>query len=294
MTGHRAEFQSTPPRGGRLTRCVAVLGLSHVSIHAPAWGATPDPPEPPRNTPVSIHAPAWGATAMHLPALSLFAAFQSTPPRGGRLGWLRRPSLRLGCFNPRPRVGGDQTAQKDNCRDMMFQSTPPRGGRPARITSGREVMSCFNPRPRVGGDLESRTRARARARFNPRPRVGGDYLLVKKNGMTNSFNPRPRVGGDVAFLVFQERFCPVSIHAPAWGATYGKRLSLNLCAMFQSTPPRGGRHDIGLYFDATLQVSIHAPAWGATVRVGSGVGQSIVSIHAPAWGATGREQERGR
>jgi hypothetical protein len=34
-------------------------------------------------------------------------AFQSTPPRGGRLA--RVPLLRLVCgFNPRPRVGGDR------------------------------------------------------------------------------------------------------------------------------------------------------------------------------------------
>ena len=78
----------------------------------------------------------------------------------------------------------------------------------------------------------------------------------------------------------------VSIHAPAWGATW---------------------QDSGLYMYGL--VSIHAPAWGATLpicpkgdgsgcfnprtRVGcdqlsliSGVSDDGVSIHAPAWGAT--------
>ena len=33
-----------------------------VSIHAPAWGATPDLRELQNDVRVSIHAPAWGAT----------------------------------------------------------------------------------------------------------------------------------------------------------------------------------------------------------------------------------------
>jgi hypothetical protein len=34
----------------------------HVSIHAPAWGATTCPPWASAACGVSIHAPAWGAT----------------------------------------------------------------------------------------------------------------------------------------------------------------------------------------------------------------------------------------
>ncbi len=55
----------------------------------------------------------------------------------------------------------------------------------------------------------------------------------------------------------------VSIHAPAWGATYGKG-------------------DI----DHMEKVSIHAPAWGATLAPKIIVCSLHVSIHAPAWGAT--------
>ena len=76
-----------------------------VSIHAPAWGATPIVPTITPTADVSIHAPAWGATPFgsddHHKQL-----FQSTPPRGGR---------------PAPAV-----AQKVI---IEFQSTPPRGGR---------------------------------------------------------------------------------------------------------------------------------------------------------------------
>mgnify|MGYP001367633502 CR=1 FL=1 len=103
-----AKFQSTHPRGVRPTsKRHSVPFGSHVSIHAPAWGATvvvsapsvithgfnprtrvgcdgrvPAPkPEP---EPVSIHAPAWGAT----------------PSEEGQF------AKKIG-FNPRTRVGCD-------------------------------------------------------------------------------------------------------------------------------------------------------------------------------------------
>ena len=98
---------------------------------------------------------------------------------------------------------------------------------------------------------------------------------------------------------------PVSIHAPAWGATCLKFAGPRLY-LFQSTRPHGARllctgHVLVMY------VSIHAPAWGATLRTipvqkelmfqstrPHGARHSdnesnrhfSVSIHAPAWGAT--------
>ena len=55
--------------------------------------------------------------------------------------------------------------------------------------------------------------------------------------------------------------------------------------MFQSTPPRGGRHN-RIYKFLIRIVSIHAPARGATVLDGSALIYNYVSIHAPARGAT--------
>ena len=76
------------------------------------------------------------------------------------------------------------------------------------------------------------------------------------------FNPRARVGRDISF--FDKRLNnAISIHAPAWGATAGKRVV---------------SHPIG--------ISIHAPAWGATSRDIYFDLDLIISIHAPAWGAT--------
>ena len=55
----------------------------------------------------------------------------------------------------------------------------------------------------------------------------------------------------------------VSIHAPAWGATFASPVKV--------------RDDL---------VSIHAPAWGATSSEHGYIVHDWVSIHAPAWGAT--------
>ena len=56
--------------------------------------------------------------------------------------------------------------------------------------------------------------------------------------------------------------------------------------MFQSTLPRGERHQGITYRLNIMGVSIHAPAWGATVEDLTKRLNLIVSIHAPAWGAT--------
>ena len=103
------------------------------------------------------------------------------------------------------------------------------------------------------------------------------------------FNPRTRVGCDQRPGHRQRGSSAVSIHAPAWGATY---------------PCQADRTGSG--------VSIHAPAWGATCRLshaaasrcrcfnprtrvgcdlcqgGQGIRGRMVSIHAPAWGATAK------
>ena len=84
----------------------------------------------------------------------------------------------------------------------------------------------------------------------------------------------------------RRRCFPISIHAPAGGATLGLLLERNEVILFQFTPLREGRQKIAavevtteIYFnsrpcgrgDAVLGGLIHAPA---------------ISIHAPAGGAT--------
>ena len=98
-----------------------------VSIHAPAWGATDESPNP------------WKGTA-----------FQSTPPHGGRLNFkngVQNPE----CFNPRPRMGGDFFLSSDPTCAEGFNPRPRMGGDLALQPKGL-ALGGFNPRPRMGGD----------------------------------------------------------------------------------------------------------------------------------------------
>ena len=60
--GNELLFQSTHPRGVRRAAPMLTSCAVGVSIHAPAWGATPAHTVLIIGYEVSIHAPAWGAT----------------------------------------------------------------------------------------------------------------------------------------------------------------------------------------------------------------------------------------
>ena len=163
-------FNPRPRMGGDMDDLKKACVL-HVSIHAPAWGAT------------------W-ITAFFL----LSIMFQSTPPHGGR------PSLGQG---------------EPECR--WFQSTPPHGGRPCRwchrmvfdyvsihapawgATSGRRLGLMSNPfqsTPPHGGRLKKSGNMENAAVFQSTPPHGGRPMPPCKPGSAVSFNPRPRMGGD--------------------------------------------------------------------------------------------------
>ena len=219
----------------------------HVSIHAPARGATS---RPARSTAigigVSIHAPARGATA---------ARWHADRDR-------ERVSIHA------PARGATRNARCSRRSDLVFQSTPPRGG---RRTSRRQICDAaisFNPRPRAGGDVTVHGNRWTWHRcFNPRPRAGGDdSARVQQHAVTDvsihapargatrrpgqrpscqwRFNPRPRAGGDTRWQT-------------------GRAIA----ELFQSTPPRGGRLESSRAAWIRAGVSIHAPARGATIIV---------------------------
>ena len=168
--------------------------------------------------------------------------FQSTPPRRGRPN-TRREVLKLN----------------------RFQSTPPRRGRPPRPSCPLRACRYFNPRPRAGGDRADHRPCRQGSYFNPRPRAGGDCNVRHAKRSHQNFNPRPRAGGDLVPCGLLLQRLGISIHAPAQGATRdlrhgGQRFHISIHApaqgatcvvidnppfskIFQSTPPRRGRHD---------------------------------------------------
>ncbi len=190
---------------------------------------------------VSIHAPAWGATGA---------------------GNLRRAKAKG--FNPRARVGRDLVA--DVKRDLRICFNPrARVGRDQALIQSMTKFICFNPRARVGRDKVAGFRRGGLICFNPRARVGRDD---SSRSLAHLFTPfqstRPR-GARPASTPHSFVLSHVSIHAPAWGATW---------------PP-------SYQYLFNMPVSIHAPAWGATSAISNAITPPQVSIHAPAWGATG-------
>ena len=96
-------FQSTHPCGVR-RRSLMFEYLTHVSIHAPVWGATYVVRQVTKMLDVSIHAPVWGATRQD------------------------NKNTAIHCFNPRTRVGCD-VLLTINMVSVWFQSTHPCGVR---------------------------------------------------------------------------------------------------------------------------------------------------------------------
>jgi len=148
------------------------------------------------------------------------AWFQSTHPHGVRLFWFRFSAWACS-FNPRTRTGCDLYKLNHTLLNE-FQSTHPHG-----VRLGYDVIFLNE------------------AGFNPRTRTGCDApVVVVRVFRITRFNPRTRTGCDsfcTNFLIIQ---FPVSIHAPARGATQIFQLSFRL-----------------------LSVSIHAPARGATLAL---------------------------
>ena len=211
----RRSFQSTRPRGTRLTLSCQRRQARGVSIHASARDATLSANMPGDGSWVSIHASARDATARSspLPLQSCFnprvragrdpfdeplseesVEFQSTRPRG-----TRRPCLLY------------------QIRHFAFQSTRPRGTRPRQSKDLTEELEFQSTRPRG-------TRQRLLLRLC---RVCGVSIHASARDATHSasishtrsgFNPRVRAGRDADFGSRLRAFT-VSIHASARDAT---------------------------------------------------------------------------
>ena len=124
------------------------------------------------------------------------------------------------------------------------------------------------------------------AGFNPRLRVGGDLSGETHGPRTAGFNPRLRVGGDltsVPGLTPEQQFQST----PPRGRRHDQGDLGHPGGRFQSTPPRGRRLFMPMSFTPPSQVSIHASAWEATDACWWNPPRWPVSIHASAWEATG-------
>ncbi len=120
-------FQSTPPRGGRPATKIKKW-LAKVFQSTPPRGGRRVTEYQDRGTlHVSIHAPAWGATVFAIPFWRLFFRFNPRPRVGGdaEIQALRAYLYR---FNPRPRVGGDEYQRIYNKMVGSFNPRPRVGG----------------------------------------------------------------------------------------------------------------------------------------------------------------------
>ncbi len=168
---------------------------------------------------------------------------------------------------------------------MLFQSTLPRGERPYHAADFIYFLY-----------------------FNPRSREGSDHGRTCKGGWRDYFNPRSREGSDSFPLIFRISH-PISIHAPARGATTHQQIGKISVFIFQSTLPRGERptwtlpaQSFRAYFNPrsregsdSLAASIFSTCslFQSTLPRGERHTsqlfcrpQCLISIHAPARGAT--------
>ena len=143
-------------------------------------------------------------------------------------------------FNPRSRVGSDLLTMMWTFVPTTFQSTLPRGERRARRYMAIKQGAFQSTLPR-----------------GERPMASTIWLNASVFQSTLPRGERPGNFGSVWPL------CWISIHAPAWGATFRSGVLLKIRC-----------------------ISIHAPAWGATYEVQADHVWFVISIHAPAWGAT--------
>ena len=187
----------------------------HVSIHAPARGATPLDRLTRQTMPFQSTRP-QGARRLGALDGALGDEFQSTRPQGARL---RQSSAMIFvvCFNPRARKGRDQ------------------GGR-----RGREAHGVSIHAPARGATGHGRGHGPVQVVSIHAPARGATCARASPLRGLRCFNPRARKGRDEARVPHRRRR-RVSIHAPARGATmYGDMTNMG-DLVFQSTRPQGAR-----------------------------------------------------
>ncbi len=223
--------------------------------------------------------------------LSSGALFQSTHPRGVRLGGQLHHLTQDGVSIHAPAWGATTTWAFLRVSLISFQSTHPRGVRPWPVLHAPPQGHVSIHAPAWGAtrifvmtdspDLlfqSTHPRGVRHPLTVPSPSRYIVSIHAPAWGATSirrcclrragGFNPRTRVGCDwwgmedgPSVKVFQSTH-PRGVRRPRRAA------SRRLPKLFQSTHPRGVRHRAAVPCRGTrTRVSIHAPAWGATLYV---------------------------
>ena len=301
-------FQSTRPRGARHHYRRFFFDVQHVSIHAPAWGAT--------------HRDEFGKV--------LLTGFNPRARVGRDISQWRFEYCVLQFQSTRPR-GARRASSSRAPSAVSFQSTRPRGARLALDRDSVQALQVSIHAPAWGATLAGDVQPAEWFVSIHAPAWGATSSYGVSCNSSSSFqSTRPRGARPSSRVGFQERLAFQSTRPR--GARPFFRLSLaKRPSRFQSTRPRGARRVMSWKIEMLATVSIHAPAWGATrstrctvrcscsfnprARVGRDTQSSCcpignerfqstrprgarlfiaalfarqitVSIHAPAWGAT--------
>ena len=233
-------FQSTRPRGARLGIGDDLAHVQKVSIHAPAWGATPNMCRPMQVVACFNPRARVGRDWYNYYIVTVLGGFNPRA-RVGRDSDSGNGSNATHCFNPRARVGRDRQPRRDRVLAERVSIHAPAWG--ATSLDPRHSMPAHVSihAPAWGATSCRRSSSSSRG-FNPRARVGRDAI---------PFSRRP------AKLVFQST-------RPRGARRLPSRIALRTIESFQSTRPRGARPRRRLGNCSASTVSIHAPAWGAT------------------------------
>ena len=196
------QFQSTPPRRGRLW--VPMIQITR-QIVSGRTGFNPRPRE--------------GGDANGPLGPRTSRRFQSTPPRRGRPTQLLTRHTQAG-FNPRPREGGDPGVGLMFWRMTVFQSTPPRRGRRLSFPVHTVLVDVSIHAPAKGATVSDQGTSQTTGYVSIHaPAKGATRTLRRLPGIDKFQSTPPRRGRRYATQAF----------------TWVKRT-------FQSTPPRRGRH----------------------------------------------------
>ncbi len=210
-------FQSTPPRGRRLTTILIILTWQ-LFQSTPPRGRRPLPCHLQQIALIRfnprLHA---GGDAIRCPSTTRKFLFQSTPPRGRRRASSPPVHQSLARFNPRLHAGGDLSILRTTIQ-----------------------VNRFNPRLHAGGDISSTGVILMDWLFQSTPPRGRRLALDPNNGYSGGVSIHASTRE--ATLTWQLNIASVLFQSTP---PRGRRLvifsfMLN-CYKFQSTPPRGRR-----------------------------------------------------
>jgi len=165
--------------------------------------------------------------------------FQSTRPRGARLGILSYGANQYQFQSTRPR-GARQKNTLISTLLLLVSIHAPAWGATAQRSTTSQIGLCFNPRARVGRDPVLQWFADVWGSFNPRARVGRDCGVISTKSSMSRFNPRARVGRDAQKVVKYGYISEFQSTRPRGARQIVEPIEYG-ATVFQSTRPRGAR-----------------------------------------------------